>query len=148
MFCIKMEHTFYWPTEGFSNYKNIVIKIRERCSSWPYLITVFYQRNEDGWYINECFTLGIHSKNKRSLCTVSLWELFRKQYFYSGLDRNFLASSPGKKQIRPHHFCHTGPFVTYGGGSTDLVHDSVTSPLQRDIRWVGSPVFTPTAAYQ
>jgi len=49
------------------------------------------------------------------LHSISL-ELFRKKNIViQGQTAIPEASSPGKMQIRPHHFYHTGPFVTSGG---------------------------------
>jgi hypothetical protein len=47
-----------------------------------------WKKNEGGWYKNERFTLGPQSKIKDLLCTVSLWELFRKIYINSGKHSN------------------------------------------------------------
>jgi hypothetical protein len=40
-------------------------------------------------------------------------ELFRKNIVIQGQTVIPEASFPGKKQIRPHHFCHSGPFATH-----------------------------------
>jgi hypothetical protein len=40
-------------------------------------------------------------------------ELFRKNIVIQGQTAIPEASFPGKKQIRPHHFCHSGPFATH-----------------------------------
>jgi hypothetical protein len=58
---------------------------------------------------NEYLTLGLQLKNKGSF---AFWDYLEKNIVIQGQTAIPEASSPGKRQIRPHHFYHTGPFAT------------------------------------